>query len=81
MQFTQKIRRVAGSLARRQSRRNVGGSQESAAVHGDDVFGPFFDGLDASPDVARRLNGLAAAAGRSDGLDAMYAARCDGRAV
>ena len=75
--------RRSRNCARRQSLRNVGGSpsEESAPVHGDDVSGSFLDGLDASPDAARRLNGLAAAAGRSDGLDAMYVARHDGRAV
>jgi len=75
--------RRSRNCARRQSLRNVGGSpsEESAPMHGDDGFGSFLDGLDASPDAALRLNGLVAAAGRSDGLDAMYAARHDGRAV
>ena len=50
---TARDNRRSRNCARRQSLRNVGGSpsEESAPVHGDDVFGSFLDGLDASPAV------------------------------
>ena len=75
--------RRSRNCARRQRRRNVGGSpsEEFAPVHGDDIFGSFLDGLDAPPDGARRMHDFALAAVRSDGPGAMYAVRRDGCAV